>query len=122
MHRRVAYPTIPADFFCCRSSQLQAKPRIVFSYYGINQINMAPVSRQKTSPPQSSGTSDEPLTFEKVWLMFQETDKKFKDPDKKLNKLEYLFTSQWGKLLESLVGGDIITLLNQRGIEVTDII
>ncbi|MDD5188551.1 MAG: hypothetical protein PHF57_10140 [Methanoregula sp.] len=90
---------------------------------------MAPVSRQKTTLPQSSGTSDEPLTFEKVWLMFQETDKKFQetdkkfqDTDKKLNKLEYLFTSQWGKLLESLVGGDIITLLNQRGIEVTDII
>jgi len=75
---------------------------------------MAPVSRLKTPPPQSSGTSDEPLIFDKVWLMFQETDKK-------LNKLEYLFTSQWGKLIESLVEGDIITLLNQRGIEVTDI-
>ncbi|MDD3135436.1 MAG: hypothetical protein PHF64_02935 [Methanoregula sp.] len=87
---------------------------------------MAPVSKLKTPPPQSSGTSDEPLTFEKVWLMFQETDKKFQDTDKKfqdtdkkLNKLEYLFTSQWGKLVESLVEGDIITLLNQRGIEVT---
>jgi len=81
---------------------------------------MAPVSRLKTPPPQSSGTSDEPLTFEKVWLMFQETDKKFQETDKKLNKLEYLFTSQWGKLVESLVEGDIITLLNQRGIKVTD--
>jgi len=88
---------------------------------------MAPVSRLKTPPPQSSGSSDEPLTFEKVWLMFQDTDKKFQDTDKKfqdtdkkLNKLEYLFTSQWGKLIESLVEGDIITLLNQRGIEVTD--
>ena len=81
---------------------------------------MAPVSRLKTPQPQSSGTSDEPLTFEKVWLMFQDTDKKFQDTDKKLNKLEYLFTSQWGKLIESLVDGDIITILNQRGIEVTD--
>lgn len=116
----VAYPTIPADFFRCSSSQLQVKPRIVISYNGINQIYMAPVSRLKTPPPQSSGSSDEPLTFEKVWLMFQDTDKKFQDTDKKLNKLEYLFTSQWGKLIESLVDGDIITLLNQRGIEVTD--
>jgi hypothetical protein len=99
---------------------LLAKSRIVISYNGINQIYMAPVSRMKSPPPQSSGTSDEPLTFEKVWLMFQDTDKKFQDTDKKLNKLEYLFTSQWGKLIESLVEGDIITLLNQRGIEVTD--
>ncbi|MFA5212983.1 MAG: hypothetical protein WC406_06600 [Methanoregula sp.] len=60
--------------------------------------------------------------FQETDKKFQETDKKFQDTDKKLNKLEYLFTSQWGKLLESLVGGDIITLLNQRGIEVTDII
>jgi len=41
----------------------------------------------------------EPLTFEKVWFMFQETakrfqetDKQFKETDKKLNKLEHLFT------------------------------
>ena len=90
----------------------------------------------KSDPPSSSESplSEGPLTFEKVWLMFQETDKrfketaerfketdeKFKETDKKLNKLEQLFTSQWGKLVESLVEGDIITLLNQRGIYVTD--
>lgn len=34
--------------------------------------------------------------------------------------MERLFTSQWGKLVESLVEGDIITILNQRGIQVTD--
>jgi len=33
-----------------------------------------------------------------------------------------LFTSQWGKLVESLVEGDIVNLLNQKGINVTDII
>jgi predicted transcriptional regulator len=74
----------------------------------------------------------EPLTFEKVWFMFQETanrfqetdrkfqetDKQFKETDKKLNKLEHLFTSQWGKLVESLVAGDLIKLLNKKGIEV----
>ncbi len=88
----------------------------------------------------------EKLDFDKVWLMFQETnrqmqetDKKFqetekivketslqmkqtdlqmKQTDKKLKKLEQLFTSQWGKLMESLVEGDIIKLLNQRGIAI----
>ncbi|MCX6156095.1 MAG: YraN family protein [Candidatus Kapabacteria bacterium] len=77
-----------------------------------------------------SNTND--LSFEKVWLMFQETDKKFLDTDKKfldtdkkfldtdkkLNKLEQLFTSQWGKLIESLVEGDLVNILNKRGIQV----
>ncbi|MCX6155802.1 MAG: hypothetical protein NT007_16780 [Candidatus Kapabacteria bacterium] len=88
------------------------------------------------------------LTFDKVWLMFQETkemfketdkkfqdtdkkfqdtdkkfqdtDKKFQDTDKKLKKLEGLFTSQWGKLIESLVEGDLVKILNQKGIKVNN--
>lgn len=79
------------------------------------------------------------LGFNDVWLMFQETDKKFqetdkkfqetdkqfretreqmKDTDKRLKKLDELFTSQWGKLMESLVEGDLIPLLNEKGISV----
>lgn len=96
---------------------------------------MAPSSKPKPSITDQN-SHDGPLSFEKVWLMFQETDKKFKETDKKfqetdkkfketdkkLNQLERLFASQWGKLVESLVEGDIITILNQRGIEVTDTI
>jgi len=87
----------------------------------------------------ATSQNTEKLDFEKVWLMFKETDKKFQDTDKKfqdterimketdrkfqetdkkLNKLEYLFTTQWGKLIESLVDGDLVNLLNQRGIKV----
>ncbi|RLD52698.1 MAG: hypothetical protein DRJ05_17210, partial [Bacteroidetes bacterium] len=83
----------------------------------------------------------EPLSFEKVWLMFKETDKKFqetdkqfketdkkfqetdkqfKETDKKLVKLEQLFTSQWGKLIESLVEGDLLNVLTSRGISATE--
>lgn len=69
--------------------------------------------------------STEKLDFEKVWLMFQETskrfletDKKFQQTDKKLRKLEDLFMSQWCKLMEKLVEGDLIKLLNERGIKV----
>jgi len=109
---------------------------------------MSPSTKPKPSSSDKSST-DGPLTFEKVWFMFQETDKKFqetdrlltekfqetdkkfqetdrlltekfRETDKKLNQLERLFTSQWGKLVESLVEGDIITILNQRGIQVTD--
>ncbi len=76
---------------------------------------MKPISIGKNPSPQPSGISDEAHTFEKVWLMFQETDKK-------LNNLEYLFTSHWGNLVESLVEGDLLTLLKQRGVDVTDTI
>ncbi len=83
------------------------------------------------------------LTFEKVWAMFQETDKKFQETDKKfqetekqmkevfleiskesrktekkLKELEKLFIGNWGKLMESLVEGELINLFNERGIEV----
>ena len=93
---------------------------------------MTPSSKPKT-PPSDNTNTDGPLSFEKVWLMFQETDKKFKETDlmlsekfkendKKLKEQKYLFTSQWGNLVESLVEGDIVTLLSQRGINVTDTI
>jgi len=62
--------------------------------------------------------TSEKLDFEKVWLMFQQTNKKSQETDKKLRKLEDLFTSQWGKLMEKLVEGDLIKLLNERGIKV----
>ncbi len=71
------------------------------------------------------------LTFEKVWAMFQETDrqlkesfketdKKFQETDRKLRKLENLFVGQWGKLMESLVEGDLVPILNARGIPVNE--
>ncbi len=53
---------------------------------------------------------------------FNETDKmlseKFNETDKRIKELSALFTSQWGKLVESLVEGDLIKLLNEKGIDV----
>ena len=37
------------------------------------------------------------------------------------DKLERLFTGEWGKLVESLVKGGIIRLFNERGIRINDI-
>ncbi len=47
---------------------------------------------------------------------------KFKETDITLKQQKYLFISEWGNLVESLFDGDIVTLLNQRGINVIDII
>ena len=38
--------------------------------------------------------------------------------DKRFNKLEDLFTSAWGKLIESLVEGDLVRLLREKGISI----
>ena len=46
----------------------------------------------------------------------RETDRRMQETDRRLRKTEELFNSQWGKLIEALVKGDLIALLNCRGI------
>ena len=60
-----------------------------------------------------------------IWKLFRETDRKMEETDRqmratdrKLSKLEDLFTGQWGKLIETLVEGDLVKLLQERGIKV----
>ena len=60
--------------------------------------------------------------FKETDRKFQDTDRKFQDTDRKLdkrfNELYGLFSSQWGRLVESLVEGDLVPILQRRGIEV----
>ena len=51
----------------------------------------------------------------------RESDKRFKETGKQLNELKELFTGQWGKLVESLVEGDLVKLLQDRKIDVIGI-
>ena len=51
---------------------------------------------------------------------FAETDREIKEIGKLLKQDHNLFTTQWGKLMESLVEGDLIKLLNQKGINIKD--
>ena len=46
----------------------------------------------------------------------KQRQKKF---DKRMKELQGLFTSQWGALMESLVEGDLVALLQKRDISVT---
>ena len=50
----------------------------------------------------------------------QEYQREKKIAKQRINKLEELFTTQWGKLVESLVEGDLHRLLNDWGIVVHD--
>ncbi len=52
-------------------------------------------------------------------VLKKETEIERKKTEKKTKELEELFTSQWGKLIESLVEGDLVNLLQQKGIDVT---
>ena len=48
----------------------------------------------------------------------QETNLQMQETDRRLRKAENLFTSQWGRLIESLVKGDLLGLLQGWGIGV----
>jgi len=76
------------------------------------------MSNKKVLVNEPLADYNQPLDFGKVWLMFQETDKKFKETDRKMKELQNLFITQWGKLMETLVEGDLINLLKSRGIDV----
>ena len=69
-------------------------------------------------------------TFEKIWATLdriaesqekadREAKQEKKKYDKRMKKLEGLFTSQWGALMESLVEGDLVPLLQKCNIPVT---
>ena len=45
-------------------------------------------------------------------------DRRFKETDKAFKKLYAMFNSQWSKLVESLVEGKLVELLQSRGIDV----
>ena len=51
----------------------------------------------------------------------KETEKLIEESRKETKRLEQLFTSQWGKLIESLVKGDLLRVLNERNITVSAI-
>ncbi len=53
-------------------------------------------------------------------LQMKETDQRMKETDRRLKKAEALFTTQWEKLMETLVEGDLLKLLKQKNIEVDD--
>lgn len=56
--------------------------------------------------------------FRETDARFKETDRQIKETDAKLRRLEGLFGSQWGKLIEALVQPSVIRLFQNRGIDV----
>ena len=77
-----------------------------------------------------------PATPQEIWAILREVsesqretdrllkqqaadaDRRAQETDRRMRELDKLFNGQWGKLMEALVDGDLIELLNGRGIEV----
>ena len=55
-------------------------------------------------------------TDEMLSQQFRETEEQFRETDKKIKEAMELFTTQWGKLMESLVEGDLVNILRSRNI------
>ncbi len=49
-----------------------------------------------------------------------ETDRQFKESDHNIRPLDELFTSPWRRMLESLVEGDLVPLLQAQGFAIRD--
>ena len=75
---------------------------------------------QETDRLMKESAQETNRKFQETDRKFQETDRKFQETDQKLKDLRDLFTSQWGRLMEALVEGDLVPLLTQRGIPVSD--
>ena len=68
------------------------------------------------------------ITLEEVWKLFRETDQKFRDTDRKLDRLEAIvartsrsvddLTGKWGKFLEGMVAPACKTLFADRHVPV----
>ncbi|MCP4353933.1 MAG: DUF3782 domain-containing protein [Desulfobacterales bacterium] len=77
--------------------------------------------------------------IQEIWGLFRETDRylkemskefdrtnkeirqQFKETDKKINRLAGLFEGQWGKLIESLAEGGVLSIFQERGISVYEV-
>ena len=67
-----------------------------------------------------AGFKDIEARFKETDKKFKETNNQFKQTDARIKQAFDLFEGQWGKLMESLVEGDLVNLLRQRGIPVND--
>ena len=57
-------------------------------------------------------------TLEDAWEIMRELAKSQKETDRQLKETDSCFNSQWGKLVEGLVQGNIVGKFSERGVQV----
>ena len=78
-------------------------------------------SQRELSESQRRLSESQEKTDRQISELFasqERTDRQIQETKQSIRLLHNLFTTQWGKLMESLVKGDLIKLLNEKGIEV----
>ncbi len=83
-----------------------------------NILRDVSVKQKEFDQRMEEGKKEADRQTEEIKKLFRETDRQMKETDRRLKKLDSLFNSQWGKLMESLVEGDLVSLLRQQGIAV----
>ena len=81
----------------------------------MKETNREIVERQKETDRQMKETDRRQKETDRL---IQETAQQQKETDRQLKKTDARFNSQWGKLMESLVEGDLVALLQARGVTV----
>ena len=102
-----------------KQSQPAPTPEEVWAILKENARQMKENSRELT---EKFAETDRQMkeTDRRLDKKFAETDREIKEIGKLLKQDHNLFTTQWGKLMESLVEGDLIKLLNQKSINIKD--
>ena len=83
-----------------------------------NQSHQQPATPEKIWATLDRITEKQEKAAKEIEEQRKETKRQQKEADRRMKKLEGLFTSQWGALMESLVEGDLVPLLQARGITV----
>ncbi len=112
----------------CRGAQEPSDP--TYNRTRSQLMSAAPTERSPATPEeiweilrqvakrQREGERVARREWEEIRAAGRETDRRMRETDRRLKKAEDLFTTQWGKLMESLVRGDLVKLLAGRDIGV----
>lgn len=77
-------------------------------------------SQQETAAQLRETDAQIKADLREISARFKETDARFKETDKRVKEAFDLFEGQWGKLIESLVEGDLVRILQERGVMIRD--
>ena len=76
-------------------------------------------AREKAEMAREKDREEDKQFMRKFREVQEDTWNLFKETDRQMKKTDSYFQSQWGKLMETLVDGELVRHLNQRNIEVT---
>ena len=90
----------------------------IWSLIRETQANLKELSTSQKETEKRMKETDEQM--KETDRRMKETDEQMKETDKRINRIGGRFDDRWGLLLESLVEGKVVELLQSRGIDVNE--